>query len=240
MDPATSNKPWRRSFWFLIFTQFQGAFNDNAYKFLVILWVASMGLREDARNLLVLVVGALFALPFILFSMAGGYLADRYSKRSVTVGTRASEILVMLLALAGLSLSSPPLALAAVFLLSTQSAFFGPSKYGLLPELLPEKLLSWGNGIIELGTFVAIIAGTLTGATMAGTFRGRQVWSGIILLILAVFGLIASLGIARVPAADPSKRFRFNFLGELTGQISRVRKDRVLFLAVLGNTYFFF
>lgn len=240
MDPATSNKPWRRSFWFLIFTQFQGAFNDNAYKFLVILWVASMGLREDARNLLVLVVGALFALPFILFSMAGGYLADRYSKRSVTVGTRASEILVMLLALAGLSLSSPPLALAAVFLLSAQSAFFGPSKYGLLPELLPEKRLSWGNGILELGTFLAIITGQVAGSVMAEAFRGRQAWSGAILLGLSVLGLLCSLGIERVPAANISKKFQLNFLANLLSEIREIRKDRVLFLAVLGNTYFFF
>src|SRR5205809_6918445 len=109
MDSASSNKLWRRIFWFLILTQIQGAFNDNAYKFLVILWIASMGLREDARDRLVLVVGALFALPFILFSMAGGYLADRYSKRSVTILTRASEILVMLVAIVGLSLDSRPI-----------------------------------------------------------------------------------------------------------------------------------
>src|SRR5213596_751559 len=219
MDPATSNKPWRRSFWFLIFTQFQGAFNDNAYKFLVILWIASLGLRQDARDRLVLVVGALFALPFILFSMAGGYLADRYSKRSVTIGTRASEILVMLVAIAGLSLNSLPHALAAVFLLSAQSAFFGPSKYGLLPELLPEKRLSWGNGILELGTFVAIITGCGVGALLYSGFKDRQARSGVVLIVLAVLGLLFSIGITRVPAADPKRKFRANFLTDLWGQI---------------------
>ncbi|PYU86141.1 MAG: hypothetical protein DMG08_30310, partial [Acidobacteria bacterium] len=222
MDPATSNKPWRCSFWFLILTQFQGAFNDNAYKFLVILWIASLGLREDARDRLVLVVGALFALPFILFSMAGGYLADRYSKRSVTIGTRASEILVMLVAIAGLSLNSLPHALAAVFLLSAQSAFFGPSKYGLLPELLPEN------------------TGQVAGSVMAEAFRGRQAWSGAILLGLSVLGLLCSLGIERVPAANISKKFQLNFLANLLSEIREIRKDRVLFLAVVGNTYFFF
>src|SRR5436309_356509 len=239
-NSAGGGSRWRRSFWCLILTQFQGAFIDNAYKYLILFMIAAMGFSKPDRDLLVLVVGALFALPFILFSMAGGYLADRYSKRSVTVGTRASEILVMLLALAGLSLSSPPLALAAVFLLSAQSAFFGPSKYGLLPELLPEKRLSWGNGILELGTFLAIITGTVAGSVMAEAFRGRQAWSGAILLGLSVLGLLCSLGIERVPAANISKKFQLNFLANLLSEIREIRKDRVLFLAVLGNTYFFF
>src|SRR5438093_8832305 len=186
---------WRRSFWSLIVTQFQGAFSDNAYKYLVIFLISALGLSKSDRDQFVFIVGALFAVPFILFSMAGGYLADRYSKRSVTVGTKVAGILIMLIALVGLRLNNLTIALAAVFLLSTQSAFFGPSKYGLLPELLPEKLLSWGNGIIELGTFLAIITGTVAGSTMARAFRGRQAWSGAILLVLSVWGLRCSRGI---------------------------------------------
>jgi acyl-[acyl-carrier-protein]-phospholipid O-acyltransferase/long-chain-fatty-acid--[acyl-carrier-protein] ligase len=237
---AKQETPWRRSFWSLIITQFQGAFSDNAYKFLLIFIFAASGLAKEDRDFLVLVVGVLFSLPFILFSMAGGYLADRYSKRAVTIGTKAAEILVMLVALAGLASGRMALQLAAVFLLSTQAAFFGPSKYGLLPELLPQKRLSWGNGVIELGTFLAVIAGTLAGGHLAGSFHGRQGWSGWILVGLAVLGLAASLGIARVPAAAPAKRFRANFLGDLIGQIRLMRSDRTLFLAVLGNTYIWF
>src|SRR6266571_1180563 len=129
-------------FWSLVVTQFQGAFNDNAPKFLVIY----------------LVVGALFALPFILFSMTGGFLADRFSKRSVTIGTKWMELGVMLFALMALARGNLALEAAGVFLLSSQAAIFGPSKYGLLPELLPEKDLSWGNGVVELGTFLAAIS----------------------------------------------------------------------------------
>jgi acyl-[acyl-carrier-protein]-phospholipid O-acyltransferase / long-chain-fatty-acid--[acyl-carrier-protein] ligase len=230
-------KPWQASFWSLIVTQFQGAFSDNAYKFLLIFIFAASGLAKEDRDFLVLVVGVLFSLPFILFSMAGGYLADRYSKRSVTIGTKLAEILVMLIALAGLATGRTLLQLIAVFLLSTQAAFFGPSKYGLLPELLPPKRLSWGNGVIELGTFVAAIGGTLAGGHMAGTFHGSQVWSGLILIGLAVFGLFTSFGIARVPAAAPTKEFRLNFFGDVIAQIRLMRSDRTLFLAVLGNTY---
>ncbi|HYK88988.1 MAG TPA: acyl-[ACP]--phospholipid O-acyltransferase [Acidobacteriota bacterium] len=232
-------KTWSRSFWSLMVTQFQGAFSDNAYKFLLI-FIFTAGATTREREFLVFLVGALFSLPFILFSMAGGYLADRYSKRSVTVGTKAAEVLVVTIALAGLAIHQLPLQLAAVFLLSSQAAFFGPSKYGLLPEILPEKRLSWGNGIIELGTFLAIIAGTMSGGLLAAYFRGAQYRSGMILVWLAVLGLISSTGIERVPAAAATRKFRFNFLSDLTAQIRLMRRDRVLILAVLGNTYIWF
>ncbi len=231
---------WRRGFWSLIATQFQGAFNDNAVKFLVIFLVVAMNLEEGLRDTLVLVLGALFALPFILFSMAGGYLADKYSKRSVTIGTKVMEVGVMMFTMAALALRNLPMEAASVFLISSQAALFGPSKYGLLPELLPEKELSWGNGIIELGTFLAAISATVTSGFLAGFFRGRQVWSGVALLSFTLFGLVTSLGITRVPAARPEKPFRWNPLGDLGGQIRIIRRDRVLGWAVLGNIYLWF
>ena len=164
---------WQRGFWALIVTQFQNAFNDNAIKFLVIYIIVAMNFPEGQRDFLVLVVGALFALPFIFFSMTGGYFADRYSKRSVVVGTKLMEILVMAVAIAGLAMRSLPMECAAVFLISTQSALFGPSKYGSLPELLPEQRLSWGNGIIELGTFLGSISAVMAAGFLAAHYRGR-------------------------------------------------------------------
>src|SRR5260370_37065559 len=142
---------WRIGFWSLIVTQFQGAFNDNALKFLVIYLVVERDFPVAVRDRLVLLVGALFALPYILFSLAGGYFADRYSKRSVTIGTKVFEIGVMIFALISLAVGNLSMEAAAVFLISTQGALFGPSKYGLLPELLPERDLSSGNRVIELG-----------------------------------------------------------------------------------------
>jgi acyl-[acyl-carrier-protein]-phospholipid O-acyltransferase / long-chain-fatty-acid--[acyl-carrier-protein] ligase len=228
-----------RGFWSLFVTQFQGAFSDNALKWLAIFLIAGMGFSNDKRDQLVGVVGALFALPFIVFSMAGGFLADRFSKRTVTIGVKVFEIVVMLLALIGLATNHLYLTIGCVFLMGVHSAFFGPSKYGLLPELLPEKKLSWGNGVLELGTFLAIILGTVAGGWLCSTFTNQQAWSGALLIALAVFGLVASLGITRVPPADPAKKFRANFPAELWTQVKLARKDRVLWLAVLGNTYFF-
>jgi acyl-[acyl-carrier-protein]-phospholipid O-acyltransferase / long-chain-fatty-acid--[acyl-carrier-protein] ligase len=231
---------WRRGFWSLILTQFQGAFNDNALKFLVIYLIIEQGFPDAVRDRFVLLVGALFALPFIFFSLAGGYFADRYSKRTVTIGTKLFEIFVMVWALLALALANLPMEAVGVFLISTQGALFGPSKYGLLPELLPERELSWGNGVIELGTFIASITATMAAGFLAVAFRGRQIWSGAILLGFTLIGVFASLGISRVPAADPSRSFRSNPFADFGGQMRIIAKDRVLGWAVIGNTYLWF
>ena len=134
-----------------------------------------MGLSAGARDMMVLLVGGLFALPFILFSMTGGFLADRFSKRSVTIGTKWMEVGVMTVL--------PPRARTAtaiaLLIQSTSSsillasgALFGPSKYSLLPEILPEEDLSWGNGIIELDAFLASIAATFAAGYLAYSVRG--------------------------------------------------------------------
>src|SRR6516225_194063 len=233
-------RSWRLGFWSLIATQFQGAFNDNALKYLVLYLIIGTDLTPEQEEAKVLLVGLLFALPFILFSMTGGYFADRYSKRTVTIWTKVFEISVMLFAIAGFALHNMSMSLAALFLASTQGALFGPSKYGLLPEILPENRLSWGNGVLELGTFLAAITGTVAGASLSEAFDGHQKYSGMIFLGCSFVGLLTSLGITRVRAADPAKKFRVNFLGDLWSEANRIAQDRVLWLAVAGNTYFFF
>src|SRR5712691_12189559 len=235
-----SERKWRLGFWSLIATQFQGAFNENGLKSLVFFLILAMHLKPAEENSKVLVLNLLFSVPFILFSMMGGFLADRFSKRTVTIGTKLFEMAVMLLAMFAFAQENLPLALAAVFLASTQAAIFGPSKYGLLPELLPTKLLSWGNGVIELGTFLAIISGVVVAGFLSDAFRGHQAISGLIFLGCSVAGLACAVTITRVPAADPSRKFRANVFGDLRAQGRLIRADRVLWLAVLGNTYFWF
>jgi acyl-[acyl-carrier-protein]-phospholipid O-acyltransferase/long-chain-fatty-acid--[acyl-carrier-protein] ligase len=238
--PGGGVTSWRLGFWSLVVTQFQGAFNDNALKFLVIYILVDMSLPVRQRDWLVLVVGALFALPFILFSMTGGFLADRFSKRSVTVGTKWMEVGVMAFSLIALGRGNLPMEAVGVFLLSSQAALFGPSKYGLLPEILPEKELSWGNGIIELGTFLASIAATVAAGYLGYYFRGRQQWSGVILLACTLLGLATSLAIPRIPAANPTRKFNRNPLGDLFAQIEVIRSDRILAWAFVGNAYLWF
>jgi acyl-[acyl-carrier-protein]-phospholipid O-acyltransferase/long-chain-fatty-acid--[acyl-carrier-protein] ligase len=237
---AQEAKRSERGFWALIVTQFQGAYSDNILRNLLLSMIVGMGLAAGERESFVSLVTFLFGLPFVLFSMTGGWLADRFSKRQVTIWTKVMEIASMIVATVGLALHSRNTSLVALGLVATQAALFGASKYGLLPELLPAKRLSWGNGVIELGTFLAIIFGTVTGAAMAEKFPGREVYAGYVLLILACIGLLTSFGIDRVPPAAPGKKLRINFLDDLWHQIGLMRKDQPLFLAVLGNTYFWF
>ena len=221
--------------------QFQGAFSDNALKWLVSFLVLESAVSQEQRDLwFVLVVPLLFAVPFLLFSIPGGYLADKYSKRSVTIWTKVFELFVMGLATFALAVGRQDVAGAALFLACTQGAVFGPTKYGLLPELLPESKLSWGNGIIELTTLLAAIFAALAGGFLAQTFRGRQVWSGGFFLALTLIGLLTSLGISKVRAADPARRFDWNWPREFLHELGRVRRDRVLTAAVAANTFFWF
>jgi len=231
---------WHFGFWSLIVTQFQNAFNDNAIKFLVIYIIVAMNFPKDTRENLILVVGALFALPFIFFSMVGGNLADRYSKRSVVIGTKLMELFVMAVTILGLWLHNLPLECAAVFLISSQSALFGPSKYGLLPELVPERKLSWANGIIELGTFMGSIAAVMAAGALAERYHGREQIAGVILLGCTLLGLATSFGITRVPAADLTKKLQWNPIGDLGAQMKTILADRTLAWAVMGNSYLFF
>jgi acyl-[acyl-carrier-protein]-phospholipid O-acyltransferase/long-chain-fatty-acid--[acyl-carrier-protein] ligase len=172
--------------------------------------------------------------------MAGGFFADRFSKRDVSVVIKCAEIGIMSVALLGLWRNNIPLLLASVFLMSAHSAFFGPSKYGLLPELLPEKKLSWGNGMFGFGTYAAIITGTIFAGTLSDTFKKNQACSGAILIVLALFGLALCLCVERVPAADLQKKFRANFLGDFFSQMKLIHADRILFLGVVGNAFLWF
>jgi len=235
MDSST-DQPKRSlvGFWSLFLTQFQGAFNDNAFKFIVIFMVLGKATADEWAPL----VGFVFAVPFILFSAFAGQLATRFSKRTVTVSTKVAELGIMILAILGFVFDSDAMLVVVVFLLSTQSAFFGPSKYGLLPELLPEKRLSWGNGVIQFGTTIAIIAGTVISGMLVKQFKGDQHWSGVVLLGLSFAGLLLSTRISKVKPAAPEHRMQVNPLPELANSFSIIRRDRPLFLAVIGESYF--
>jgi acyl-[acyl-carrier-protein]-phospholipid O-acyltransferase / long-chain-fatty-acid--[acyl-carrier-protein] ligase len=141
-NAGPQNGAWRPGFWSLIVTQFQGAFSDNALKTLVTFIGLRMAASPRQHEAIVPLLGILFSMPFVVFSMAGGHLADRFSKRTVTIGVKFFEIGVMLFTCVALWRVNLPMAMAGVCLMGVHSAFFGPSKYGLLPELLPEKRLS--------------------------------------------------------------------------------------------------
>lgn len=236
----TSPTPWRRSFWSLFVVQFQGAFSDNVFKFMVV-FLVSASVTNDVRDKFIPVILALFSLPFLLFSMAAGYLADRYPKPRVIVGTKVLEIVIMIAGTVSLYLQNTIMLTVVLFFMGVQSAFFGPSKYGILPEILPEDRLSWGNGFLGLGTFLAIITGGILAGILADKLGYEHAWmAGVFLIVLAVVGWLISNFIPMLAAANPQKEFRLNFLGELWRNIQKIRQDRILKLALVGSVYFWF
>ena len=241
-DAALPNTEPRlpRGFWNLMFTQFQGAFSDNALKWLVVFMVLKSVPDLEEQRSRVALAGVVFAVPFLLFSLWAGWLSDRYSKRRVMMGVKLAEVGIMLFAALGLWMQSFPLQMTAICLMGLHSAVFAPAKYGILPEILPASRLSWGNGILELLTFVAIIAGTVTGGLLAHHLEGRQVWSGVLLAGLAVAGFLTSKGSPQVTAADPGKRFVWFWPATLWQQMGAMRRDRDLWRANWGNTWFFY
>ena len=186
------------------------------------------------------VIGAVFSVPFIVFSLAGGYLSDRYSKKMVAIGTKVAEVVIMVVATFALMQGDVVFIMAIIFLMSTQSAIFGPAKYGSLPELLPPEKLAWGNGVIGMGTNMAVILGMVAAGFVSSRFGADTAEAGVVLVGLAVVGLLFSFGITKVPSSNESKHFRINFAGELFRQVKRIYPDRPLFFAVLGEMFFFF
>jgi acyl-[acyl-carrier-protein]-phospholipid O-acyltransferase/long-chain-fatty-acid--[acyl-carrier-protein] ligase len=240
MPVIAQDNRWRRGFWSVWATQFQESFSDNAYRWIVISFVANMAMHAGStREYLNTVAGILFAAPFVLFSPAGGYLADRYSKRSVILGSKFAEIVVMGIALVGLTLGNLRIMLVALFLRGIQSSCYSPSKFGMLPEILPEEKLSWGNGVIELGSFAAIICGTVAGTSLYSRFSGQLRQAGFILFAATLMGVAISSTLPRVRAAGSTERLHINPFAQLLSEWKLIRSDRTLFLAVLGNTYFF-
>jgi acyl-[acyl-carrier-protein]-phospholipid O-acyltransferase / long-chain-fatty-acid--[acyl-carrier-protein] ligase len=240
---AVSHVGWQRGFWSLMGTQFQNAFSDNALKQLIILVLlasatASAGGAGDDQ--LVALVTAVFSAPFILFAMLGGWLADRYSKQSMMVYVKAAEMGIMAFAGLALWLGSLPLLLGAIFLMGFHSAIFAPSKYGILPEILPHDKLSWGNGILELLTFLGVILGTVAAGIFSDAFKGHEWIAGPILMAIAFLGWLLSRQVTPVPAADPTCPVRINPVTDLWRQLSIMKQDRDLWRACWGNTGFYF
>jgi acyl-[acyl-carrier-protein]-phospholipid O-acyltransferase/long-chain-fatty-acid--[acyl-carrier-protein] ligase len=238
--PPSESSHWRLGFWALIATQFQTAFNDYGVQWVVIYLVVATNFSHAARDRFMLVVGAVLAIPFLLFSMLGGNFADRYSKRTVTMGTKLMEMITMGITIFGLYLHNLPIECAGVFLISSQSALFGPSKYGLLPELVPESKLSWANGILGLVTFLGSILAVMAAGYMVVTLQSREYIAGLALLSTSVLGFIASTLISKVPAADPEKKLKLNPLIDLREQMKAVNADRALAWAVAGNVFLWF
>jgi len=236
-----------RGFWALIATQFQGAFNDNLFKFLIIYFLVGLttrGLswaeRESATGWISGLATMVFALPFIVFPGPFGALSDRYSKRTITIWAKYIEVAVMALGIAGFFLKLPWLLWVMLFCMAAQSAFFSPSKYGILPETLPESRLSWGNGVLAMFTMFAIIAGTGVAGPIYNQLDSRTWYAGVLLTVCSMVGVMCSYGINHPPAADPQRRIPLNPWADMGTYAKLFLSDRWLLMTLIGYTYFWF
>src|SRR3990167_9287691 len=185
-----------RSFYFLNSTQFLGALNDNIFKLLVIYLLIHLKGPAEANSILSL-AGAIFVIPFLLFSSGAGVLADRISKRTIIVFTKIFELAIMSFGLIAVSLKWEVGVYGALFLMATQSAIFGPSKYGIIPELVDAKMVSKANGSMTSLTYLAIILGTFLASFITDISHRNFFVVASFCLLISVMGLLTSLGITR-------------------------------------------
>lgn len=223
-------------------TQFLGAFNDNVFKNALIILIAfQVAVADPAQvNTLINISAGLFVLPFFLFSATAGQLADKYEKSHLMRWIKLLEIIIMLGAAVGLILGNITLLIGLLFLMGCQSTLFGPVKYSILPQhLAPEELVG-GNGWVQMGTFLAILTGTMVGGILIA-IRDSGAWMvGATVVTVATLGFLASLFIPRANPDAPDLRINWNPLTETWPIINFARGNRTVFLSVLGISWFWF
>jgi len=223
-------------------TQGLGAFNDNIFKNALAAVLVFEGSRVGGLNTdqLVNLSALLFILPFFLFSALFGQFADKFEKSVQIRRVKLFEVVIMLLATLGFWLDNVPLLLFVLFLLGLQSTIFGPIKYGILPQILKPQELVGGNALVEMGTFVAILAGTIAGPQLAGIDVAWPYWVGAAGLAVAVAGWLASLRIPRAEAVAPDLRINWNVFSETFRNLKFLNESRVVLNSVLGIAWFWF
>lgn len=217
-----------------------GAFNDNLLKNALVLLATFQTARYGRVDpeLLVNLAGGLFILPFVLFSGIAGQLADRFDKARVLKVVKAAEIGIMGVAAYGFATHDLHVLLATLFLMGMHSTFFAPAKYGLLPEVLQPTELVGGNALVEMGTFLAILLGTLGAGLLAA--RGDEGLIAMVLLAAATIGFVSSLAIPRRTPAAPNASVDWNPWTSTWSNIAVARASRTVFLGLLGLSWFWF
>jgi 1-acyl-sn-glycerol-3-phosphate acyltransferase len=217
-----------------------GAFNDNVYKNVLVI-VATYHATTYTQlepELLTNIAAGLFILPYVLFSGIAGQLADRFDKSRVLQAVKGAEVIIMVLAVIGFAAHSIAVLLAALFLMGVHSTFFAPAKYGLLPEVLEQAELVGGNAMVEMGTFLAILLGTLAAGLLAAD--GRLGAIATALIGVAVLGFVTSLSIPALRPAAPDLRVDWRPWTSAWDNIRAARESRAVFQSILGISWFWF
>lgn len=238
----------QRRFAPLFWTQFSGAANDNLFKFAFTVMVTyQLGVAWLPPALAGLVIGALFILPFVLFSATSGQLTDKYEKTRVIRAVKNLEVFIMLLAAAGFMTSGShwgawqvPLLLFCTFLMGLHSTLFGPVKFAYLPQALRESELMGGNGMIEMGTFVAILLGNVAGGLLVALPGVGPQYVALACVALALAGRAVAQFIPPAPATDPTLKINWNPFTETWRNLRRAQADAMVFRALIGISWMWF
>ncbi|MFS1861970.1 MFS transporter [Vibrio lentus] len=222
-------------------TQFLGAFNDNIFKNVLLLFVAfaSVDTLPISSNLFINLAAGLFILPFFLFSALAGVLADKYEKSWFIRKVKLLEVVIMSLGAIGFIYESYAILLLLLFLMGTQSAFFGPVKYALLPQQLESKELVSGNALVETGTFLAILIGTL-GAGIIASEENSKLIAAVCIVTFAVLGYLASYFIPEAPSNAPDLKVKWQPITLTRQTLAIAKKDRPTFQALMAISWFWF
>jgi len=232
-----------RRFGPFFWTQFAGAANDNVFKnaFVVFVTFEAASLLAVDAGTVVNLIGAVFILPFLLFSATAGQIADKYEKSRLIRFVKLFEIAIMLVGLAGFALSSVALLFTALALLGVHSTLFGPVKYAILPQHLSLEELTGGNGLVEMGTFVAILLGTIAGGVVVAMRPGGPVYAGVLGIAIAIAGWLVSRRIPHTPAVAPALAIDWNPFTETWRNLTGVaRENIVVWRSMLGISWFWF
>jgi 1-acyl-sn-glycerol-3-phosphate acyltransferase len=226
----------------LFWTQFLGAANDNLFKFafslLATYHAAQWGGVDPATA--GFVIGAIFIAPFLIFSATSGQLADKIEKSRLMRFVKDLEIAIMLIATVGFIAQMPVLLYLVVFLMGLHSTLFGPVKYAYLPQHLADTELTGGNGLVEMGTFVAILAGTMAGGILVKTGAHGATYVATGCLALAALGRLAAQFIPDSPAPEPQLAINWNPLSETWRNLKIAARDRAVFHSLLGISWLWF
>ncbi|ERS09475.1 MFS transporter [Alloalcanivorax xenomutans] len=220
-------------------TQFLGAFNDNVFRQGLILLIASGVVVGAEVNTLNNVALALFIVPFFLFSALAGQIADKFDRARLIRWIKFAEIVIMSCAALGFYFDAVYGLLVLLFFMGLQSTFFGPIKYSIIPQHLPNEELVRGNALVEMGTFLAILLGSVSGVMLKMGGNTPLVISTAV-IGLAVLGFLCSLGIPKAPAADPGLRLNWNLWKETWHIVGYAREVKSVWMSVLGISWFWF
>lgn len=228
-------------YWPIFWTQFWGALNDNAFKNAMVILItfkaySLMGLGVDQ---MVALCGGIFILPFFIFSALAGQYSDKISKSKLVVITKYLEVIIMALGAVGFVTESISTMFISLFLMGLQSTIFGPAKYSILPELIEEDELVKGNALVEMGTFLAILIGTIVGGVLIGKERGDVLVSAAVILF-SVIGLLCSLKIPKLTAVDPGLKINYNLITSTIDVLKIGRKTKSVHISILGISWFWF